>query len=107
MLQVLLLLDVWMCVLTSTATILPQDLAECSVPKDRVAGLSCHLARLGWTPSYTRDFGDGPRYLNHGQMTWMTTGLAPSSPNYYTIPTGERFSFRQIQRASLPYTAGL
>ncbi|GFT91134.1 hypothetical protein TNCV_4043811 [Trichonephila clavipes] len=45
--------------------------------------------------------------LNHGQVTWTTPELAPPSPNYHTTPTGGRFSSRQIQRASLPYTAGL
>ncbi|GFV26056.1 hypothetical protein TNCV_4398681 [Trichonephila clavipes] len=27
--------------------------------------------------SYTRAFGDGPRILNHGQVTWTTPELAP------------------------------
>ncbi|GFW27047.1 hypothetical protein TNCV_92731 [Trichonephila clavipes] len=45
--------------------------------------------------------------LNHGQVTWTTPELAPPSPNYHTTPTGGRFSSRQIERASLPYTAGL
>ncbi|GFU30575.1 transposable element Tcb1 transposase [Trichonephila clavipes] len=40
--------------------------------------------------------------LNHGQVTWTTPELAPSSPNYHTTPTGGRFSSRQIERASLP-----
>ncbi|GFU84414.1 uncharacterized protein TNCV_994441 [Trichonephila clavipes] len=26
---------------------------------------------------YTRAFGDGPRHLNHGQVTWKTPELAP------------------------------
>ncbi|GFV11772.1 hypothetical protein TNCV_977611 [Trichonephila clavipes] len=34
--------------------------------------------------------------LNHGQVTWTTPELAPSSPNYHTTPTGGRFSSRQI-----------
>ncbi|GFX48257.1 hypothetical protein TNCV_2920741 [Trichonephila clavipes] len=34
--------------------------------------------------------------LNHGQVTWTTPELAPSSPNYNTTPTGGRFSSRQI-----------
>ncbi|GFY02859.1 hypothetical protein TNCV_3507391 [Trichonephila clavipes] len=34
--------------------------------------------------------------LNHGQVTWTTPELAPPSPNYHTIPTGGRFSSRQI-----------
>ncbi|GFY22395.1 hypothetical protein TNCV_2176561 [Trichonephila clavipes] len=42
--------------------------------------------------------------LNHGQVTWTTSELAPPSPNYHTTPTGGRFSSRQIYRASLPYT---
>ncbi|GFV71710.1 hypothetical protein TNCV_3534981 [Trichonephila clavipes] len=33
--------------------------------------------------------------LNHGQVTWTTPELAPSSPNYPTTPTGGRFSSRQ------------
>ncbi|GFU77503.1 hypothetical protein TNCV_3498761 [Trichonephila clavipes] len=45
--------------------------------------------------------------LNHGQVTRMTPELAPPSPNYHATPTGGHFSSRQIQRASLPYTAGL
>ncbi|GFW73174.1 hypothetical protein TNCV_484001 [Trichonephila clavipes] len=45
--------------------------------------------------------------LNHGQVTWTTPELAPPSPNYHTPPTGGRLSFRQILRASLPYTADL
>ncbi|GFT39217.1 hypothetical protein TNCV_2897371 [Trichonephila clavipes] len=28
--------------------------------------------------------------LNHGQETWTTPELAPTSPNYHTTPTGER-----------------
>ncbi|GFU65870.1 hypothetical protein TNCV_5011681 [Trichonephila clavipes] len=44
--------------------------------------------------------------LNHGQVTWMTPELAPPSPNYHATPTGGRFSSKQIQRTSLPYTAG-
>ncbi|GFU89292.1 hypothetical protein TNCV_858971, partial [Trichonephila clavipes] len=31
---------------------------------------------------YTRAFGDGPRTLNYGQVTWTTPELAP--PNYHT-----------------------
>ncbi|GFX93592.1 hypothetical protein TNCV_1587691 [Trichonephila clavipes] len=34
--------------------------------------------------------------LNHGQVTWTTPELAPTSPNYHTSPTGGRFSSRQI-----------
>ncbi|GFU93571.1 hypothetical protein TNCV_948131 [Trichonephila clavipes] len=34
--------------------------------------------------------------LNHGQVTWMTPELAPSSPYYHTTPTGGRFSSRQF-----------
>ncbi|GFT51213.1 hypothetical protein TNCV_5036481 [Trichonephila clavipes] len=34
--------------------------------------------------------------LNHGQVTWTTPELAPTSPNYHTTPTGGRFSSRQI-----------
>ncbi|GFU14098.1 hypothetical protein TNCV_2536471 [Trichonephila clavipes] len=34
--------------------------------------------------------------LNNGQVTWMTSELAPPSRNYHTKPTGGRFSFRQI-----------
>ncbi|GFU71989.1 hypothetical protein TNCV_2999721 [Trichonephila clavipes] len=45
--------------------------------------------------------------LNHGQVTWTTPELEPPSPNYHTTPTGGRFSSRQIERASLPYTVGL
>ncbi|GFU31245.1 uncharacterized protein TNCV_1742371 [Trichonephila clavipes] len=33
---------------------------------------------------YTRAFGDGPRILNHGQVTWTSPELAPPSPNYHT-----------------------
>ncbi|GFU05740.1 hypothetical protein TNCV_1005221 [Trichonephila clavipes] len=44
----------------------------------------------------SRAFGDGPRHLNHGQVTWTTPELAPPSPNYHTTPTGGRFSSRQI-----------
>ncbi|GFW01653.1 hypothetical protein TNCV_4085681 [Trichonephila clavipes] len=43
--------------------------------------------------------------LNHGQVMWTTPELAP--PLLTTTPTGRRLSSRQIQRASLPYTAGL
>ncbi|GFU14763.1 uncharacterized protein TNCV_2806891 [Trichonephila clavipes] len=31
----------------------------------------------GFMASYTRAFGDGPRNLNHGQVTWTTPKLAP------------------------------
>ncbi|GFV80897.1 acetylcholinesterase [Trichonephila clavipes] len=34
--------------------------------------------------------------LNHGQVTWTTPELAPTSPNYHTTPTRGRFSSRQI-----------
>ncbi|GFX80286.1 hypothetical protein TNCV_2643021 [Trichonephila clavipes] len=34
--------------------------------------------------------------LSHGQVTWTTPELAPSSPNYHTPPTRGRFSSRQI-----------
>ncbi|GFU92739.1 DUF4817 domain-containing protein [Trichonephila clavipes] len=34
----------------------------------------------------------------------MTLELASTSPNYHTTPTGGRFSYRQIKRASLTYT---
>ncbi|GFX35592.1 hypothetical protein TNCV_103981 [Trichonephila clavipes] len=34
--------------------------------------------------------------LNHGQVTWTTPELAPTSPNYHTTQTGGRFSSRQI-----------
>ncbi|GFT11138.1 hypothetical protein TNCV_1084861 [Trichonephila clavipes] len=27
--------------------------------------------------------------LSHGQVTWTTPELAPSSPNYHTTPTGK------------------
>ncbi|GFW89328.1 hypothetical protein TNCV_3966181 [Trichonephila clavipes] len=30
--------------------------------------------------------------LNHGQVTWMTPELAPTSPNYYTTPKERRLS---------------
>ncbi|GFT57215.1 hypothetical protein TNCV_1692221 [Trichonephila clavipes] len=43
--------------------------------------------------------------LNHGQVTWTTPEMAP--PLLTTTPTGGRFSSQQMQRASLPYTAGL
>ncbi|GFW86367.1 hypothetical protein TNCV_4331511 [Trichonephila clavipes] len=56
---------------------------------------------------YTRAFGNGTRNLNPGPVTWTTTELAHSSPNYHSIPTGGRLIFRQIKRASLPYTVGL
>ncbi|GFU20698.1 hypothetical protein TNCV_3176361 [Trichonephila clavipes] len=46
--------------------------------------------------SCTRAFDDGPRNLNHGQVTWMTPELAPFSPNYHTTPTGKRFNSQQI-----------
>ncbi|GFV01776.1 hypothetical protein TNCV_2258371 [Trichonephila clavipes] len=36
------------------------------------------------TSYYTRAFGDGPQFLNHGQVTWTTPELAPPSPNYHT-----------------------
>ncbi|GFV11372.1 hypothetical protein TNCV_3923211 [Trichonephila clavipes] len=39
---------------------------------------------------YTRAFGDGPRNLNHGQVTWTTPELA--TPLLTTTPTGGRFS---------------
>ncbi|GFT70956.1 hypothetical protein TNCV_694891 [Trichonephila clavipes] len=42
--------------------------------------------------------------LNHDQVTWTTPELVPPSPNNHTTPSGGRFSSRQIQRASLPYT---
>ncbi|GFT37598.1 hypothetical protein TNCV_4900971 [Trichonephila clavipes] len=45
--------------------------------------------------------------LNHGQVTRMTPELASPSPNCHTTPMGGRFSSRQIERASLPYTVGL
>ncbi|GFW60967.1 putative DD41D transposase [Trichonephila clavipes] len=41
---------------------------------------------------YTRAFGDGPRNLDHGQVTWTTPEQAPPSPNYHTTPTGEDVS---------------
>ncbi|GFU70482.1 hypothetical protein TNCV_2511381 [Trichonephila clavipes] len=44
----------------------------------------------------TMSSDDGPRILNHGQVTWTTPELAPFSPNYHTTTTGGRFSCRQI-----------
>ncbi|GFV42113.1 hypothetical protein TNCV_3544401 [Trichonephila clavipes] len=58
--------------------------------------------------SYMRAFGDGPRNFE----PWSsdvddTCELTPPSTNYRTTPTRGRFSSRQIERASLPYTVGL
>ncbi|GFX14800.1 hypothetical protein TNCV_1485431 [Trichonephila clavipes] len=47
-----------------------------------------------------------PTLLHHGQVTKKTPELVPPFPNYHTTPTGGRLSFRQIERTSLPYTAG-
>ncbi|GFW93210.1 hypothetical protein TNCV_3333701 [Trichonephila clavipes] len=53
--------------------------------------LTCIAALHG---GYSRAFGDGPR--NHGQVTWTTPELAPTSPNHHSTATGGRFSSRQI-----------
>ncbi|GFY23411.1 hypothetical protein TNCV_3941071 [Trichonephila clavipes] len=45
--------------------------------------------------------------LNHGQVTRTTPEPAPASSNYRTIRTEGRLSSQQIERASLPCTAGL
>ncbi|GFT24560.1 hypothetical protein TNCV_3253591 [Trichonephila clavipes] len=56
--------------------------------------------------SYTWLLGTDNVILNHGQVTRTIPELAPPSLNYDTTPTEGRFSSRQIERASLPYTAG-
>ncbi|GFY02856.1 hypothetical protein TNCV_3507361 [Trichonephila clavipes] len=33
-------------------------------------------------------FSNGPCNLYHGQVTWMTPELEPSTPNFRTAPTG-------------------
>ncbi|GFV34004.1 hypothetical protein TNCV_2614021 [Trichonephila clavipes] len=50
-----------------------------------------------------RAFGDGPRNFE----PWSSDVDGTPSPNYHTTPTGGCFSSQQIERASLPYTAGL
>ncbi|GFX30526.1 hypothetical protein TNCV_3461771 [Trichonephila clavipes] len=55
--------------------------------------------------SCTKAFGDGPRNFERGQVTRTTPELEP--PLLTTTPTKGRLSSRQIQRASLPYPAGL
>ncbi|GFV65770.1 uncharacterized protein TNCV_4154061 [Trichonephila clavipes] len=57
--------------------------------------------------NYTRSFGDGPRNFEPWSSDVDDTLAGTPSPNYHTTPMGGRFSSRQIQRASLPYTAGL
>ncbi|GFU21090.1 hypothetical protein TNCV_4741691 [Trichonephila clavipes] len=55
--------------------------------------------------SYTKAFGDGPRYFETWSSKVDDIRAGNPSPNYHTTPTGRRFSSRQIYRASLPYTA--
>ncbi|GFU51798.1 uncharacterized protein TNCV_855731 [Trichonephila clavipes] len=43
--------------------------------KDANLHVSCYSSND--EPSYTRAFGDRPRNLNHGQVTWTTPELAP------------------------------
>ncbi|GFW15919.1 uncharacterized protein TNCV_4431921 [Trichonephila clavipes] len=55
-------------------------LALASEPRISPARVNINVALF----SYTRAFGDGPRNLNHGQVTWTTPELAP--PLITTIP---------------------
>ncbi|GFY22969.1 hypothetical protein TNCV_2182301 [Trichonephila clavipes] len=57
--------------------------------------------------NYTRAFGDGPRKFESWSRDVDDTRAGTSSLNYHITPTGGRFSSGRIQRASLPYTAGL
>ncbi|GFW33087.1 uncharacterized protein TNCV_2110171 [Trichonephila clavipes] len=46
--------------------------------------------------------------LNHGQVTWTTPELAPSSPNYHTIPTGlDRFKVHRCPTGQVFSGTGL
>ncbi|GFU60732.1 hypothetical protein TNCV_2754821 [Trichonephila clavipes] len=52
-------------------------------------------------------FGYGPRNFEPWSSHENAPELPHPSPNYPTSPTGGHLSFRQIYRASLPYTMGL
>ncbi|GFW35577.1 hypothetical protein TNCV_2462191 [Trichonephila clavipes] len=39
--------------------------------------------------SNTRNTGNGPRTLNHDQVTRATPELEPHTPNFHTMPTRE------------------
>ncbi|GFV33069.1 hypothetical protein TNCV_250731 [Trichonephila clavipes] len=56
-----------------------------------------HMSNLlRYTLSYTRAFGDGPRYLEPSSSDRNDTGAGTPSPNYPTPPSGGHLSSRQI-----------
>ncbi|GBN38764.1 hypothetical protein AVEN_47561-1 [Araneus ventricosus] len=51
-----------------------------------------------------RQFWDGPRNLNLGQMTRTTPELAPLSPNFHATPTGGRLTTTYNLTCNGPHT---
>ncbi|GFV28450.1 hypothetical protein TNCV_3984011 [Trichonephila clavipes] len=85
----------------------PHFALDCDVDKElrypSGHGIGSWQASYEFEPSTTKDppstrglLATAHVILNHGQVTWTTPELAPSSPNYHTTPTGGRFSSRQI-----------
>ncbi|GFW87144.1 hypothetical protein TNCV_5124981 [Trichonephila clavipes] len=49
-----------------------------------------------WQKCYSRDLGDGPRNLDHGQVTRTSPELVPPSSNFHTTPTRGRLSLEKF-----------